>query len=166
LSRAAERGDKGVVKLLLENRAQPDFEDENKCTPLSRAIEGGNTAVVEILLAQGVKVDYDYIPHRHYRRQRKISLGDYISLPSLRREFFHLEPIPPRTPLSRAAEKGDKAVVELLLKSGARPDLKDPEGHTPLSRATLKNKADVVQLLNQYLSSSVVPRKRPWGSEL
>jgi ankyrin repeat protein len=46
--------------LLLKNGAQPDFEDENSCTPLSRAIEGGNAAVVELLLAQGVKVDYRY----------------------------------------------------------------------------------------------------------
>jgi ankyrin repeat protein len=60
LSRAAEKGNKAVVELLLKNRAQPDFEDENSCTPLSRAIEGGNAAVVELLLAQGVKVDYRY----------------------------------------------------------------------------------------------------------
>jgi ankyrin repeat protein len=50
----------GVVELLLKNGAQPDFEDENRCTPLSRAIEGGNDSVVELLLAQGVKVDFPY----------------------------------------------------------------------------------------------------------
>jgi ankyrin repeat protein len=60
LSRAAEKGDKAVVELLLKNRAQPDFEDENTCTPLSRAIEGRRAAVVKLLLAQGVKVDYRY----------------------------------------------------------------------------------------------------------
>jgi ankyrin repeat protein len=48
------------VELLLKNGAQPDFEDQNRWTPLSRAIEGGNTGVVELLLAQGVKVDYQY----------------------------------------------------------------------------------------------------------
>jgi ankyrin repeat protein len=60
LSRAAEKGHKAVVDLLLKNGAQPDLEDENRCTPLSRAIEGGNAEVVELLLAQGVKVDYRY----------------------------------------------------------------------------------------------------------
>jgi len=49
-----------MVELLLKNGAQPDFEDQSSCTPLSRAIEGGNAAVVELLLAQGVKVDYRY----------------------------------------------------------------------------------------------------------
>ena len=58
MSRAAEKGDKAVVELLLKNRAQPDFEDENGCTPLSRAIDGEGAAVVELLLAQGVKVNY------------------------------------------------------------------------------------------------------------
>ena len=50
--------------------------------------------------------------------------------------------------MSRAAEVGNKAVVELLLKNGAQPDLKDAEGHTPLSRAFHAGKADVVQLLS------------------
>jgi ankyrin repeat protein len=46
--------------VLLKNGAQPDFEDENRCTPLSRAIETRNLEVIELLLAQGAKVDYQY----------------------------------------------------------------------------------------------------------
>ena len=45
--------------LLLENGAQPDFEDEKGCIPLSRAIDSGNAAVVKLLL-KGVKVDHQY----------------------------------------------------------------------------------------------------------
>jgi ankyrin repeat protein len=60
LSRAAEIGDEAIVKLLLKNGAQPDFEDENRCTSLSRAIEKGNVAAVQLLLAQGAKTDYQY----------------------------------------------------------------------------------------------------------
>ena len=37
MSRAAEKGDEGVVKLLLENGARLDFEDMDGCPPLSRA---------------------------------------------------------------------------------------------------------------------------------
>jgi ankyrin repeat protein len=60
LSRAAEKGDKAVVELLLKNGAQSDLEDENRWTALSRAIEGEHAAVVQLLLAQGVKVNYQY----------------------------------------------------------------------------------------------------------
>jgi len=42
-----------------------DFEDENKCTPLSRAIEGRNADVVELQLAQGVKVNNDFLLPLH-----------------------------------------------------------------------------------------------------
>jgi ankyrin repeat protein len=48
------------VELLLKHEAQLDFEDEDRCTPLSRAIETGNAAIIELLLAQGAKVDYQY----------------------------------------------------------------------------------------------------------
>ena len=60
MSRAAEKGDKAVVELLLKTGAQPDLEDENRCTALSRAIEGGHAVVVQLLLSQGVKVNYQY----------------------------------------------------------------------------------------------------------
>jgi ankyrin repeat protein len=60
LSRAAEKGDETVVKLLLEDGARPDFEDEGGQTPLSRAVEGGSVAVLQLLLAKEVKIDYKY----------------------------------------------------------------------------------------------------------
>jgi ankyrin repeat protein len=67
LSRAAEKGDESVVKLLLENGAQPDFEDESGQTPLSRAVNGGSVAVAQLLLAQQVELYYkDYIVSEHH----------------------------------------------------------------------------------------------------
>ena len=49
--------------------------------------------------------------------------------------------------MSRAAENGDKAVVELLLKNGAQPDLEDVNTWTALSQAIEGGHAVVVQLL-------------------
>jgi ankyrin repeat protein len=62
LSRAAEKGHERIVKLLLENGARPDFEDEPGQTPLSRAQQppepgqalssaqlAGKAAIVELL---------------------------------------------------------------------------------------------------------------------
>jgi uncharacterized protein len=65
--RAAENGDERVVKLLLENGAQPDFKDEKGQTPLSRAVEKGGVAVIQLLLAKDVKMDFKYniVSERH-----------------------------------------------------------------------------------------------------
>jgi ankyrin repeat protein len=60
LSRATEKGYERVVKVLLENGAGPDIEDEGGQTPLSRAVERGSVAVVQLLLAKEVKMDYKY----------------------------------------------------------------------------------------------------------
>jgi len=49
LSQAAEEGNEGIVKLLLENGAQPDFEDEDGKTPLSRAVGAGQAVIVDLL---------------------------------------------------------------------------------------------------------------------
>ena len=59
--------------------------------------------------------------------------------------------------MSRAAEKGHEAVVELLLKNGAQPDLEDEDGQTPLSRAEHAGSASVLQLLNRSISTDRSP---------
>ena len=58
MSRAVEKGDEKAVKLLLDNGAQLDFEDESGQTPLSRAVNGGSVAIVQLLLAREVKLHY------------------------------------------------------------------------------------------------------------
>jgi ankyrin repeat protein len=47
------------VKLLLENGARPDFEDESGQTPLSRAAEKGEEGVVKLLLKNGARPDFE-----------------------------------------------------------------------------------------------------------
>ena len=76
MSRAVEKGDERVVKLLLENGAQPDFGDENGQTPLSRAVEKGSVAVVQLLLAKEVKIDFRYSIVSEYHLHLNESLLD------------------------------------------------------------------------------------------
>ena len=75
MSRAAEKGDERVVKLLLEKGAQPDFEDESGQMPLSRAVEEGHVAVVQLLLAKEAKMDFKYnIVSEHHPYLNKLLL--------------------------------------------------------------------------------------------
>jgi len=67
------------VKLLLENGAGPDFEDEGGQTPLSRAVAGGSVAVIQLLLAKEVKMDYKY-NIRFFEFEREVSEPIHISM--------------------------------------------------------------------------------------
>jgi ankyrin repeat protein len=49
--------------------------------------------------------------------------------------------------LSRATEKGDERVVQLLLQNGACPDFEDEHDQTSLARAVEKGDVAVLQLL-------------------
>ncbi|KAF3308734.1 hypothetical protein TWF173_000746 [Orbilia oligospora] len=114
ISWAADQGYKRIVKLLIKNGTARDFEMGNGSRPLSLAIENGNAATARLLLDQKVVTNFDY----------NLEFNSKVINPRL-----------DRTPLSRAAEKGDEAIVELLLEYGAKPHLKDRAGRTPLSRA-------------------------------
>ncbi|KAN0081988.1 hypothetical protein V8E54_003286 [Elaphomyces granulatus] len=163
LSRAAEKGDKAVVELLLKNGAQPDLEDEDRCTALSRAIEGGNAVVVRLLLAQGVKVNYRYevTPLSRAAENGDEAVVELLLKNGAQPDFEDVDGQTPlsraklagntATPLSRAAEKGDEAVVELLLRNGAQPDFEDADGQTQLSRAERAGSAAVLRLLNRFI---------------
>jgi uncharacterized protein len=51
------------------------------------------------------------------------------------------------TPLQRAASWGRRDVVELLLKRGANPALKDKNGKTAFDLASANGQSDVLELL-------------------
>ncbi|KAL0764699.1 hypothetical protein CaCOL14_012789 [Colletotrichum acutatum] len=118
LSRASEKGDYEVVKLLLDsNQVRPEARNENGRTSLSWAAQNGHEAVVELLL------DTDGVDPNTKDKDG-------------------------RTPLSWAAQNGHEAVVKLLLDTdGVDPNTKDKDGRTPLSWAAKNGHEVVVELL-------------------
>ncbi|KUL85707.1 hypothetical protein ZTR_08454 [Talaromyces verruculosus] len=129
LSRAAERGHDAVVELLLETpKANIDWKDGKGWTSLSWAVEGGFEGVVKLLLRARATVHYTY---NVYGKE----VLDYYGCENCAGASYGAR-LYLRTPLSRAAEKGYRAVVKLLIETGeARIDFQDSKGWTPLSWA-------------------------------
>ncbi|KAI1758603.1 hypothetical protein GGR53DRAFT_235544 [Hypoxylon sp. FL1150] len=116
---ACENGHEAVVRLLLENGAELDFEDASG-TLLAHAALGGHEAVVEVLIQKGA--DIDSIATRPY------DIG--------------------MTPLMFAAESGNEAIVRLLLEKGAEINTKVTiSGKTPLMFAAKSGNEAIVRLL-------------------
>src|SRR5947207_6129518 len=85
-----------------------------------------------------------------------------------------------RSPLHRAVERGQAAVVPLLLKHGANPNAKDKRGTTVLMTAAWKNQYQVLSLLlargadvnardnrgRNVLNSLAANKTYDWGHEI
>jgi len=55
--KAVENSCKGEVQSLIENGADVNAENQDRCTPLHLAAEKGNAEVIELLIRQNVKIN-------------------------------------------------------------------------------------------------------------
>ena len=117
LQGAAIRGNTNLVKLLLDNGADPNktahWGHSHGLTALHWAVD--HKDVVKLLLNRG-------------------------AAPNQVNEFGE-------TPLHWAAKRGNKEVVELLLKGGAEPGKTNGSGKTPLCIAMEYRNGDIIQLM-------------------
>ena len=114
-------------------------------TPLVYAVEQGNAELVEVLLAAGAD------PNRE-TRGGKTPLAAAVYTPELLRVLLKNKADPnlrvgSATPLSEAILNDNAEAVEILLESGADPDLADPNGTTPLQLAEQNFKNDILEML-------------------
>ncbi|KAK6503788.1 hypothetical protein TWF481_008794 [Arthrobotrys musiformis] len=129
---AAYSGHADTVKTLTDTgKADPGVCSPSRqvglgLTPFFHATAQGHQAVCEVMLNTG-KVDPN---QKHPAR---------FSIDTPRKCF--------RTSLAIASEKGDAAIVEILLKNGADSDLGDGDGRVPILLAAQNGHADVVKLL-------------------
>ena len=156
LSRAAENGHEGVVKLLLErndvNHNTPDMKYGQ--TPLAWAAKKGHEGVVKLLLEQ--KAVNPNTPDTKYGQtplwwaaangneaMAKLLLGRKDVSPDTPDTKFGL------TPLLWAAVTGHEGILKLLLgREDVNPDTPDTKhGQTPLSWAAEKGHEGIVKLL-------------------
>lgn len=118
LSRAAERGDKEIVQMLLATgKVDVNGRDgEHKETPLIWAARNDHKDIIKLLLDAGADVNV-----------KEQNLGE--------------------TALTLAIESGHETTVQALLDKGANVHHRDHSGHTPLFAATWQSSETVMKLL-------------------
>ena len=136
LCEAAKKGNKDVVQLLVDGKAELNKVDTFGETPLYKAAKKGHTEVVKILLDQGA-VDKGLTPLCSAARMGR---SDVVKLFLGGGADFNIADKYRETPLYRAAKEGHTEVVKLLLNQ-------DDKGGTPLYWAARMGHHEVVKML-------------------
>ncbi|RYO91954.1 hypothetical protein DL762_001892 [Monosporascus cannonballus] len=135
LWQAADKGDEGMVQLLLARGADSEVRDNYHFqTPLWCSIENGNASILSLLLAHGADVEarnYEYRPASDWKPADE---HKYVGTD----ERW-------RTPLYRAAELGNETIVRLLIENGANTQA-EVNGDTALKRAADTGQTAIVRL--------------------
>jgi ankyrin repeat protein len=133
---SVRRDDVAAVRMLLERHAPVGQPNRAGDTPGVLAVRSGNAAIVHELLAHGLDPDATRYPPRVNYLLAHVARG---------------EGTPPL--LIAAVQTGRQEVVEALLKAGADPDIRDPQGRTALYWAAAGNQADIIRLLIAHKAS-------------
>ena len=154
LCRASERGNAGLVRLLLERGANP-----NDGESVYHAAERNHRDVLELLLAHGAEIS---AAHPHWRNTALYYLAGYRDgqpMAASAREGMRwllergADPHVPshasrETPLHRVAALGpDAAVVRLLLERGADPRQQRADGRTAHDLAVRAGNTEIAGVL-------------------
>ena len=119
---AIDNEDEGLVKQLLAMGADPNRPyNENGLCPLVASCNVNNIAIASLLLKHGAKAD----------GVGNLG-GDYIE-----------------NPLITAVMKGNKYMVQLLLRYGAKKGVKDETGRSPLFYATQQKHSQIIKILEK-----------------
>jgi hypothetical protein len=157
LLRAADRGDPGKIKSIIEAGADIETPGRGRDggTILGTAAGRGDMEIVRYLCEKGAAVDArdnnNWTPlmkacsaGRYDVAEYLIGSGAVIDAPGLAGSFGE------RTPMMQAAFNGHAAIVELLLKKGANADYKNIKGDTAHSLAKSKFNMKIASMLEDF----------------
>ncbi|KAG1446063.1 hypothetical protein G6F55_011699 [Rhizopus delemar] len=133
LHSACMNGNVGLVKFALDHGAPIDSV-VNGFMPLQLAcISDNHIAVVQYLIDRGADVNAQKWPKKHSADKSQAVAGATGS-----------------TALHVACANGCTKIVDLLLRNGARIDVKDKYGSRPIDVAAAKNHVEIVKLLDTF----------------
>ena len=141
-------GYKGIVDLLITDKADVNATDISGETPLHDAAFGGHKDMAELLLANGANVNAkDTAGMTPLHQAVFFDRKDVAEALLAKGADVNAKDNSGETPLFYAA---DKDVAELLLAKGCDVNAKDNSGHTPLFVLEHKSPNDIADLLRQH----------------
>ena len=151
---AVARGQVQAVDEYLAAGVPIDLLAGDGLAPLHWALSAGDTTIMSLLVKRGSPVDVR-------SDEGATPLMNAVQSASMENVAFlidHGADVNARdlrgfTPLHRAAEMGHLDVTRLLLDRGAMPN-PESEGHTPRSLAEGQSRAQIVAVLDQYISAA------------
>lgn len=148
---AALHGHLDVVRYLIDRGARVNEADACGWTALMSAVAMDRLEIAELLLAHGA--DPNTVCHDKWAavvldpelimNPESLRLWDPEALAGTGHPCVEEY----RTPLMKAAEEGNAAMVELLLRHGADPNARTPEGETAADLARRKGHGHIVRML-------------------
>ncbi len=144
----AKTGDYDVVKELLEKKADPNINNEQKVTPLFIAIQEGQLDIVKELLrhkAEPNTINIENVTPLH----SAVQLNELDILKELLSNNANPNQVMDSgiTLLHIAVYKGQLEIIKELLSNNANPNLYNEKGLAPLHIALVEDKIDVLKVL-------------------
>lgn len=140
-----------LVRYLLSLGLEADAVSSYDESPVSVAYNSGRFEVVAELLRSGA--DESRLGWTHLHRAVAIGTPEDVASELTKGPDLGAFDRPGRTVLQLAAEKGDAALVETLLRAGADPSVKEDDGLATVARAVLGGHPEMVaRLLELYPS--------------
>jgi len=143
------RAAKGLIDLPSTKVNQPNSKGE---TPLMMAAIKGQVDLAKALIARDADVNREGWTPLHYAVSAPSEDGSDLKMVALLLQHHaYIDAASPNgtTPLMMAAQYGTRSAVELLIKEGADPKLKNQQGLTAMDFATRADRAEVVRWLAQ-----------------
>ena len=156
-----------VVKLLIQNGADPNETDNKGNCPLNLAIQLEHTAMVKLLLKNGANPNSlnpdAYGQHPLHRVCMKGQV-DVVEMLLKHGANVNVRNNDLKTPLHEAAHHGHDIIVEKLMKNGANIEAEDHRNNRAIHLATFKGHSGCLKMLIKWgakLDCKNLPNKTP-----
>lgn len=151
LVKAASEGDKKAVETLLKKGSSVNEKSSYNNSALHTAIANDHTEVAKILINKGASLEN--IGEDQESALFVATTTNNAALMKLilkkQKSLLNTPDNEGTTPLMEAAKYGTKETIEVLLKAGAKKDLKNKQGQTALDIAQENKNEDAIKLLGK-----------------